>query len=81
MDIHLRNVRGKKCFQCTDNHESEEEYNECKIVRCLHCQSIEHKSNSKDCEEYKRQKNIKEKMVFDNISFYEAAALFPKKNK
>lgn len=32
----------------------------------------------KECEEYVRQKNIKEKMVFENISFFEASNFFPK---
>lgn len=68
----------KKCVSCSEAHSEEQEYKECKKVLCFHCKSISHKSNNKDCPEYKRQKNIKEKMAFDNVSFYDASLYFPK---
>lgn len=51
------------------------------MIKCLHCESITHKSNNKNCTEYIRQKNIKEKMAFENISYFEAANFFPKPKK
>lgn len=80
---HTKNqCRGKKkCFSCTENHTTEDQYENCKIIKCLHCDSINHKSNNKICTEHVRQKNIKEKMAFENISYFEAANLFPKLKK
>lgn len=70
--------REKKCGKCSSMHEQEDEYVHCNKILCFHCKSITHKTSDKDCPEYKRQKNIKEKMGFDNLSFYDAAIFYPK---
>ncbi|XP_074035261.1 uncharacterized protein [Leptinotarsa decemlineata] len=68
----------KKCFSCSEIHNSDEEYNECSEMKCIHCKEKNHKSNDKNCIEFKRQKSIREKMTYSNLSFFEASLLFPK---
>lgn len=74
-----RQCKGKRrCGSCAETHTTDVEYNDCKKILCYHCKSEIHKSNYKECPEFIRQKNIKEKMSLDNISFYDAAMHYPK---
>ena len=70
----------KKCFNCGDS-ESHDIINEpgtsnvhfsCQI-KCIHCGSLEHKSNFKKCPEYLRQKNIKQLMAYENLTYFDAS--------
>lgn len=45
---------------------------------CIHCSSCNHNSNNRYCQEYIRQKDIKNLMSFYNLSFFEANAQIPK---
>lgn len=70
---HTRNnCKGKeKCFNCADEvHLQENEEPTCDSC-CFFCKD-NHKSNYKKCPEYIRQKNIKELMAFENLTFFEA---------
>ena len=82
---HTRNnCQGKeKCFNCSadkhledNNSEINKEYNS--KTCCVFCKDS-HKTTDKKCPEYLRQKNIKELMAFENITFFEASE-FCKKN-
>ncbi|XP_050311094.1 uncharacterized protein LOC126746775 isoform X2 [Anthonomus grandis grandis] len=72
---HTRNnCKGKeRCFNCAKetNENSEEEHSTCN-TQCLYCKD-NHKSTDKKCPEYMRQKNIKELMAYENITFYDAS--------
>lgn len=66
--------RGKgRCAGCLGEHNTEE----CKTTssdaesQCPHCKT-KHSLFSRECPEYIRQKKIKEVMVLENISFFEA---------
>lgn len=75
--------KGKqRCFQCAEqiNLEEEANHDNC-TTKCYHCKSENHKSNDKKCPEFARQENIKKTMIFENISYYEAATLCPKTNQ
>ena len=69
------NCKGKeKCLNCAgDIHPQEGDNMPC-MVKCFYCKDS-HKSNFKKCPEYVRQKNIKELMAFENLTFYEANEL------
>lgn len=70
-----RQCRGKvRCQNCTGRHEGNCESE----TRCLHCRNSEHKSISRQCPEFKRQKQLRELMCFQNLSFYDAGLLLPK---
>lgn len=61
--------RGKpRCKTCGNEHNNDEE---CEKF-CIHCNSNEHTSVSKECSIYIKQQNIKKTMAFENISFKEA---------
>lgn len=64
-----------RCPKCAEEHEEKNCPQE--KITCIFCQS-EHKTYDRDCPEYIRQKNIKEYMVFENKSYYEARQCFPK---
>lgn len=69
------NCKGKeRCFNCgiEDKHSKDNVNFSCN-TQCFYCKQ-EHKSNSKICPEYTRQKNIKELMAFENYTFYDANA-------
>lgn len=53
---------------------------ECKI-KCMHCDSTEHSSNSRKCTEYNRQKLIRQIMSLDNLSYFDANLRVPKSIK
>lgn len=71
-----RQCRGKlRCHNCAEPHEEVE----ClKVRKCLHCRSDEHKSTSRICPEYDRQRQLRQLMCFENISFYDANIRIPK---
>ncbi|KAG5884012.1 hypothetical protein JTB14_018574 [Gonioctena quinquepunctata] len=74
-----KQCKGKRrCFNCSDIHESEEGYANCVKIRCHNCKSLHHKTNSKDCGEYERQINIRKRMSFENKSFFEIAQEIPR---
>ena len=71
-----KNCKGKeKCFNCAedchlkDSLENNDEY-PC-TTKCFYCKN-NHKTTSKNCPEYNRQKNIKQLMAFENITFFDA---------
>lgn len=67
------NCRGReKCFNCggEEKHTKDNTSYSCK-TQCYYCKE-DHKSNSKKCPEYTRQKNIKELMAYENVTFYDA---------
>lgn len=68
----------RRCVNCSEIHDDDQEYSNCKKIKCFHCKSFSHIAKDKNCPEYIRQKNIKEKMAFDNLSFFDAALFFPK---
>lgn len=69
---HCRSKR--RCALCSYEHEEEE--CQAEIKACLYCKQ-NHKATDRQCKEYQRQKDIKELMVYDNISYYEAKQRFP----
>lgn len=76
---HTKNqCRAKKirCHTCSGTHKIEQECS--REVRCLHCRVGDHKSTSRACPEYNRQKQIRELMCCENISFYDANLKLPK---
>ncbi|XP_074039671.1 uncharacterized protein [Leptinotarsa decemlineata] len=76
-----KNCKGKRrCHSCAEQHEDEEGYNSCQSVKCFNCKSEYHKTLSKECPEFDRQKKIREKMSLENLSFHEAIQFFPKNN-
>ena len=73
---HTKNCKGKeKCFNCAedchlkDPPENNLEY-PC-VTKCFYCKN-DYKTTSKKCPEYNRQKNIKEPMAHENITFFDA---------
>lgn len=79
---HTKNqCRAKKvrCHTCSGTHKIEEGCS--REVRCLHCRVGDHKSTSRACPEYNRQKQIRELMCCENISFYDANLKLPKAGK
>lgn len=71
--------KGKsRCNRCGRGHEEE---GDCLLpIKCVHCNSTEHISTSKTCLEFSRQKQIKEIMALDNISYFDAQQRIPKSN-
>lgn len=70
---HTRNnCKGKdRCFNCgSSDHVSDNNELSC-TTTCFYCKD-NHKSTNKICPEYNRQKNIKELMAYENLTFYEA---------
>lgn len=66
--------KGKcRCKNCTKEHEPNVNCIEPKM--CIHCNSLEHISVSKDCPIYTKQRNIKKTMAFHDASFKEAEFL------
>lgn len=62
-----------RCQKCTKEHTEQEV---CDGERfCLHCNSTEHNSISKNCPAYLKQYNIKKTMAYQNMSFKEAETL------
>lgn len=47
------------------------------ILKCFHCDSLEHNSLSKKCPEHKRQVIIKEIMALENKTFFETCEAVP----
>lgn len=68
--------KGKaRCRDCGESHEGE-----CPIItKCVHC-GDDHPAISKNCPEYKKQRQIKEIMAMKNISFKEAEKLYSNPN-
>lgn len=64
----------KRCDKCGSNHTEDE----CPAMalKCVNCQGA-HKASSKECQERKRQDNIKIIMSTKNISYHETMELFP----
>lgn len=62
-----------RCQRCSKEHpENEECISE---IMCIHCNSKDHISTSKDCPVHTKQHNIKKIMAYKNASFKEAEAL------
>lgn len=72
------NCKGKeRCFNCGEfKHVDEGKETKCATI-CLFCKDS-HKSTSKICPEHIRQKNIKELMAYENLSFFEASEICKK---
>ncbi|XP_050497442.1 uncharacterized protein LOC126878649 [Diabrotica virgifera virgifera] len=70
-----RQCRGKaRCPKCSDEHTVQS----CtvSVPKCLYC-DLDHLATNKICKEFERQKKINEVMVFQDLTFFEAAKLFP----
>lgn len=75
----IKQCRSKiRCPKCSEEHEGKD----CTELKpeCIFCKK-DHMAYDKNCPEFKRQKNIKEYMVFENKSYYEARQKFPKKTE
>lgn len=67
------NCKGKeRCFNCGEPKHLEDNEEFTCSMSCYFCKEV-HKSTSKICPEYNRQKNIKELMAFENLTFFEAS--------
>ena len=69
--------RGKKrCALCEQEHEE----TTCNSLEpsCIYCKD-KHNSTSRTCPEFTRQKEIKELMAFENLSYFEARLKCPKR--
>lgn len=62
-----------RCQKCSKEHTEQEVCDNDKC--CLHCNSTEHNSLSKNCPAYLKQYNIKKTMAYHNTSFKEAEFL------
>lgn len=65
-----------RCYRCAQSHPGENCTVTADKATCLHCSGT-HFATNRNCLEHSRQKSIKIRMTQDNISFQEAAALFP----
>lgn len=63
-----------KCFKCSKIHEPDVSCN----TLCMFCKSSEHQSKDPACPERMRQKEIKQIMSFQNISYFEAGQKVPR---
>ncbi|KAL1447557.1 hypothetical protein WDU94_003668 [Cyamophila willieti] len=69
--------RGQRvCKRCGSKQEQE---HDCQDEMCINCKGA-HPADSQECPEKKRQKTVKEIMVFQNLSFMEAMSMVPKAN-
>ncbi|KAH1021887.1 hypothetical protein HUJ04_011371 [Dendroctonus ponderosae] len=73
----------KKCFNCGEEDTHSNTTNEQSITyscmtKCIHCKSREHRSSSKTCPEFNRQRDIKRLIAYENITFFDANRLCPK---
>lgn len=69
-----------KCFYCGDDHDKESCSNKTQTIKkCPNCNG-NHEVNNRECDEYKRQKQINQAIADHNISYFEANKLFPKKD-
>lgn len=64
----------RRCKKCAQEHAEQEQCDTDKFL-CVHCNSEEHSSISKECPTYNKQYNIKKIMAFENTNFKEAEAL------
>lgn len=71
--------KGKKVCRICGNKDSEHECANAEIC-CNNCKG-DHRADSQECPEKKRQKAIKEVMGFQNITYMEAAAQIPRYNE
>lgn len=76
---HTKNLCRSK-VRCQNCGEVEHDNTSC-TTKCFHCSSTCHKATDRICPEQDRQKQIKQAMSLENISFYEANERFPKDNK
>lgn len=68
--------KGKpRCKKCGESHQLENCDKD--FVTCIFCNG-NHLCDSKDCPEFLKQRNIKKKMAFENLSFDEARKFFEK---
>uniref|UniRef100_V5I8C7 CCHC-type domain-containing protein n=1 Tax=Anoplophora glabripennis TaxID=217634 RepID=V5I8C7_ANOGL len=72
--------KGKsRCIRCGRSHEEE---GNCPFpIKCVHCKSAEHLATDRTCPEFSRQKQIKETMALENLSYYDAQLKFSKPNE
>lgn len=71
-----KQCRGKlRCPNCSEEHDKVNCHSP--VPKCIYCKE-EHISTSKNCPEFLRQKQIKELMVAENISYYDARKKVPK---
>lgn len=62
----------KRCMNCGDNHDNQEEQEVCvKTALCVHCKG-EHKASDAKCPERGKQERIKRLMAVKNLSYHEA---------
>lgn len=63
-----------KCHKCSKTHENNVNCN----TFCMFCKSSEHQTKDPSCPERIRQKEIKQLMSIQNISYYEAGEKIPR---
>lgn len=66
-----------RCVKCAGDHS--EQSCEQNVTSCIHCHGNHLANQLKLCPEFVRQKEIKNMMSLENISFYEASTKVPKK--
>lgn len=59
------------CFNCGKTKSNDHACTENDII-CINCKSSQHKSYSKNCPEYEKQRKIKQCMIDNNLTFHEA---------
>lgn len=69
-----------RCFHCGEDHPFEQCQNTTKNPICINCKG-NHTAVSVACPELSRQRNIKQSMASDNISYFQASKLFPPSKK
>lgn len=75
---HTKNILCKSKERCVNCGLEGNCGNDCtNDTKCVHCEK-NHAANSRICEEFLRQKKLREIMVFENISLFEANKRLPK---
>lgn len=74
-----KNCNGSE--RCPNCAEQRKKHGETCVMKCLHCSSPDHTSNSKSCPEFDRQKLMRQVMSFDNLSYFDANIRIPKNYK
>jgi len=68
-----------RCLKCKGEHKTTDCIIETELI-CFHCNKNHATNELKKCSEFSRQKNIKEAMATNNITYKEAEKQFPKKS-
>lgn len=66
-----------RCSKCAEEHSATSCRVEQVSFKCVHCDG-NHQATDRSCKEWARQKSIKERMAFENMTFQEAAGTIPR---